>query len=68
MIRKEKRTETLRLAVESLRAAEVALGGLVSSYTEEQDGTFSACHPRHGLANSLSQISRLRKALEKSRA
>ncbi|HHT2833878.1 TPA: hypothetical protein ACTYSZ_004956 [Klebsiella aerogenes] len=67
MILKEKRTKTLRLTVESLRAAEVALGEMVSSYTEEQDGTFSACHPRHGLANSLSQISRLRKALEKSR-
>lgn len=68
MIRKEKRTETLRLAVESLRAAEVALGELVSSYSEEQDGTFSASHPRHGLANSLAQLSRLRKALEKYRA
>ncbi|EKY1962306.1 hypothetical protein RA241_003696 [Cronobacter sakazakii] len=67
MIRKEKRSETLHLAVESLRATEVALGELVSSYTEEQDGTFSACHPRHGLASMLSQLSRLRKALEKSR-
>ncbi|HDT4319342.1 TPA: hypothetical protein QHN47_004392 [Klebsiella aerogenes] len=67
MIRKEKRIKSLCLAVESLRAAEVALGEMVSSYTEEQDGTFSACHPRHGLANSLSQISHLRKALEKSR-
>lgn len=68
MITKEKRKETLQLAISSLRAGEAALSQLVDSYTEDQDGKFSACHPRHGLANSLAQLSRLRKALEKSRA
>ncbi|EAA8938334.1 hypothetical protein FNN36_21815 [Salmonella enterica] len=67
MMDKQKRKAMLQIAVDSLRAAEYALGQLTDSYTEEHDGKFSACHPQSSFASSLGQLTQLRKSLMKAR-
>lgn len=47
-----------------LEQAEATLIALVESYSEDQDGKFSACHPRSGIANTLSQLQKLRKGIK----
>lgn len=47
-----------------LEQAEAVLIALVESYSEDQDGKFSACHPRSGIANTLSQLQKLRKGIK----
>ncbi|EBM3076510.1 hypothetical protein DXR24_18260 [Salmonella enterica] len=67
MMDKQKRKEILQIAVDSLRAAEYALGHLADSYTEERDGKFSACHPKSSFESSLGQVTRLHKSLVKAK-
>ncbi len=51
-------------AADLLEQAELALQALVDSYSEEQDGKFSACHPRMGINSSLQQLIALRKGIK----
>lgn len=64
---KAQRNQRRQQAAEALLFAEQLLTELVDSYTEEQDGKFSACHPRMGLKSTAGQIEKLRRALERAK-
>lgn len=64
---KETRQHLRDEAADLLEQAELALQALVDSYSEEQDGKFSACHPRMGINSSLQQLIKLRKAVQGSK-
>lgn len=64
---KDVRTMQRDEAIAIMEQAEAALMALVESYTTEQDGKFSACHPRSGFSNTLNQMHKLRKAMKSSK-
>jgi len=64
---KEERTLLRDEVTAKLEQAEAALLVLVDSYTEENDGKFSACHSRQCFASSLNQIQKLRKSIKGAR-
>lgn len=54
-------------ATAALKEAEQLLAELAGGYTEEKDGTFSACHPHNGFVSTEGQITKIRKALAKAK-
>lgn len=64
---RQKRTLLRDEATAQLEWAEKMLAQLVDSYTEEQDGKFSACHPRNGFASVHQQLVKLRKSVSKAK-
>ncbi|EJO8578642.1 hypothetical protein NT934_004008 [Salmonella enterica] len=64
---KELRTDLRDEAAALLQQAEALLAELAGSYTEEQDGIFSACHPHNGFENVMRQIASLHKPLARAK-
>lgn len=64
---KEERAKLRDEAAALMEQAEAALLALADSYTEEQDGLFSACHPHNGFASAHQQLAKLRKPLTKAK-
>ena len=62
--KKEQRAALRDVAAALLEQAEALLAELKDSYTEEEDGKFSACHPYNGFNSLRQQVARLRKPLK----
>ncbi|HFU2857270.1 TPA: hypothetical protein ACGQ50_000810 [Enterobacter cloacae] len=67
MVKRAAREQLRNKAAAALIEAESLLSQLVADYTEAQDGTFSACHPRMGIDSMMRQLGKLRKALTTTR-
>lgn len=64
---KEQRTALRDEAAALLEQTEALLAELTDSYTEEQDGKFSACHPKNGFESVKSQLAKIRKSLARAK-
>ncbi|MEG5932486.1 hypothetical protein UXN85_20685 [Enterobacter hormaechei] len=67
MDKRDRRNALRDEAAALLEQAEAMLAELAASYTEEEDGKFSACHPRNGFDSTLRQVEKLRKPLARAK-